>query len=160
MNDYLIKGSITKSLLLFSIPMILGNLLQQLYNIADTFIVGQYIGPNALAAVGSSFTLMTFLTSIILGLCMGSGILFSMLYGAHKEDQMKTSFFVSFVGIGILTIVLEMICFIFIHPILSFLNIPPDIYKDTYDYTMIIFIGLFFTFLYNYFYFYKQIQML
>lgn len=131
--------------------MILGNLLQQLYNIADTFIVGQYIGPNALAAVGSSFTLMTFLTSIILGLCMGSGILFSMLYGAHKEDQMKTSFFVSFVGIGILTIVLEMICFIFIHPILSFLNIPPDIYKDTYDYTMIIFIGLFFTFLYNYF---------
>ncbi len=151
MNDYLIKGSITKSLLLFSIPMILGNLLQQLYNIADTFIVGQYIGPNALAAVGSSFTLMTFLTSIILGLCMGSGILFSMLYGAHKEDQMKTSFFVSFVGIGILTIVLEMICFIFIHPILSFLNIPPDIYKDTYDYTMIIFIGLFFTFLYNYF---------
>lgn len=151
MNDYLIKGPITKSLLLFSIPMILGNLLQQLYNIADTFIVGQYIGPNALAAVGSSFTLMTFLTSIILGLCMGSGILFSMLYGAHKEDQMKTSFFVSFVGIGILTIVLEMICFIFIHPILSFLNIPPDIYKDTYDYTMIIFIGLFFTFLYNYF---------
>lgn len=151
MNDYLIKGPITKSLLLFSIPMILGNLLQQLYNIADTFIVGQYIGPNALAAVGSSFTLMTFLTSIILGLCMGSGILFSMLYGAHKEDQMKTSFFVSFIGIGILTIVLEMICFIFIHPILSFLNIPPDIYKDTYDYTMIIFIGLFFTFLYNYF---------
>lgn len=151
MNDYLIKGPITKSLLLFSIPMILGNLLQQLYNIADTFIVGQYIGPNALAAVGSSFTLMTFLTSIILGLCMGSGILFSMLYGAHKEDQMKTSFFVSFVGIGLLTIVLEMICFIFIHPILSFLNIPPDIYKDTYDYTMIIFIGLFFTFLYNYF---------
>ncbi len=151
MNDYLIKGHITKSLLLFSIPMILGNLLQQLYNIADTFIVGQYIGSHALAAVGSSFTLMTFLTSIILGLCMGSGILFSMLYGAHKEDQMKTSFFVSFVGIGILTIILEIICFIFIHPILSFLHIPSDIYKDTYDYTMIIFIGLFFTFLYNYF---------
>lgn len=151
MNDYLIKGHITKSLLLFSIPMILGNLLQQLYNIADTFIVGQYIGPHALAAVGSSFALMTFLTSIILGLCMGSGILFSMLFGAHKEDQMKTAFFVSFVGIGILTIILEILCFLFINPILNFLNIPLDIYQDTYNYTFIIFIGLFFTFLYNYF---------
>lgn len=84
MNNYLIKGNITKSLILFSIPMILGNLLQQLYNIADTFIVGQYISSSALAAVGSSFTLMTFLTSIILGLCMGSGILFSVLFGAKQ----------------------------------------------------------------------------
>ena len=81
MNENLIKGSVTKSLLLFALPMILGNMLQQLYNVADTFIVGQFIGSNALAAVGSSFTLMTFLNSIILGLCMGSGVLFSMLYG-------------------------------------------------------------------------------
>lgn len=84
MNENLIKGSVTKSLLLFALPMILGNMLQQLYNVADTFIVGQFIGSNALAAVGSSFTLMTFLNSIILGLCMGSGVLFSMLYGAKK----------------------------------------------------------------------------
>ena len=66
MNENLIKGSVTKSLLLFALPMILGNMLQQLYNVADTFIVGQFIGSNALAAVGSSFTLMTFLNSIIL----------------------------------------------------------------------------------------------
>lgn len=85
MNENLIKGSVTKSLLLFALPMILGNMLQQLYNVADTFIVGQFIGSNALAAVGSSFTLMTFLNSIILGLCMGSGVLFSMLYGAKKR---------------------------------------------------------------------------
>ena len=84
MNENLIKGSVTKSLLLFALPMILGNMLQQLYNVADTFIVGQFIGSNALAAVGSSFTLMTFLNSIILGLCMGSGVLFSMLYGAKN----------------------------------------------------------------------------
>ena len=67
MNHQLTKGHITKSLLFFSLPMILGNLLQQFYNIADTFIVGQYLGSHALAAVGSSFTIMTFLTSIILG---------------------------------------------------------------------------------------------
>ena len=77
MNTQLLKGSVTKSLILFSLPMILGNLLQQFYNITDTFIVGHYIGSEALAAIGSSFTLMTFLTSVILGLCMGSGILFS-----------------------------------------------------------------------------------
>lgn len=60
METKLTKGKITKSLLLFSLPMILGNLLQQLYNVADTFIVGKYLGSEALAAVGSSFTLMTF----------------------------------------------------------------------------------------------------
>jgi len=78
MNRDLSKGSVVKSMLLFAIPMILGDLLQQCYNIADTLIVGQFLGEKALAAVGSSFTLMTFITSIILGLCMGSGALFSI----------------------------------------------------------------------------------
>ncbi len=66
MNRDLTKGSITKSMLLFALPMIMGDLLQQCYNIADTLIVGQFLGRDALAAVGPSFTLMTFLTSIIL----------------------------------------------------------------------------------------------
>lgn len=70
MNWDLTKGSVVKSMLLFAIPMILGDLLQQCYNIADTLIVGQFLGRDALAAVGSAFTLMTFLTSIILGLCI------------------------------------------------------------------------------------------
>lgn len=147
----LTKGNITTSLLLFSIPMILGDLMQQLYNIADTFIVGHYINSQALGAVGSSFTLMTFLTSILLGLCMGSGVLFSMLFGAGKYDEMKTAFFVSFLGIGILAILLETACILWIDLILQFLRIPEEIYSDTRDYLFIIFIGLFFTFLYNYF---------
>lgn len=151
MKTKLTEGKITKSLLLFSLPMILGNLLQQLYNVADTFIVGKYLGSEALAAVGSSFTLMTFLTSIILGLCMGSGILFSMLYGAQEIDKMKVSFFVSFIGVGIISIVLEGTCIMLINPILSFMNIPTNIYQITYDYMIIIFIGIFFTFIYNYF---------
>lgn len=66
MQQDLTRGSVIKSMLLFAVPMILGNLLQQLYNIADTLIVGRYLGPDALAAVGASFTLMTFLTSILL----------------------------------------------------------------------------------------------
>ena len=151
MERYLTKGSIGKSILLFSIPMILGNLLQQFYNVVDTYIVGKYIGSEALAAVGSSYTLMTFLTSILIGLCMGSGILFSMYFGAKKYEKMKISFFVSFVSIGILSIVLEILCFILLKYILIWLQIPKGIYLQTYQYLQIIFIGIFFTFIYNYF---------
>ena len=147
----LTEGNITRALIKFSIPMILGNLLQQLYNVADTFIVGHYIGTDALAAVGSSFTIMTFLTSIILGLCMGSGILFSMFYGAKQLDKMKTSFFVSFVGIGIFSIGLEIVCLLAIDLILNFMNIPRAIFTDPHQYLFIIFLGLVFTFIYNYF---------
>ena len=77
----LTKGSISKGLVLFALPMIAGNLFQQLYNIADTLIVGQALGKNALAAVGSAYTLMTFLTSVFLGLSMGAGALFSIYLG-------------------------------------------------------------------------------
>ena len=72
MQQDLTTGNITGGLLQFALPMMLGNLLQQLYNVADTLIVGRYLGADALAAVGSSYTLMTFLTSVLLGLCMGS----------------------------------------------------------------------------------------
>ena len=74
---------------MFTVPMVMGNFLQQLYNIVDTIIVGKYLGQNALAAVGSSYTLMVFITSIILGLCMGSGALFSILYGKKDEDGLR-----------------------------------------------------------------------
>ncbi len=71
------KGDIARPLIRFSLPLIFGNLLQQLYNVADTLIVGRTIGKTALVAVGSSFTLMILLTSIILGLCMGTSVVFS-----------------------------------------------------------------------------------
>ena len=86
MQKDLTQGSITKTLLLFAMPMIAGNLLQQFYNIADTLIVGRFLGAEALAAVGSSYTLMTFLTSILLGLSMGSGAVFSIHYGENNEE--------------------------------------------------------------------------
>lgn len=73
MQRNLTKGPITVNLLLFALLLIFGNLLQQLYNVEDTWVVGRYLGADALAAVGSSYTLMTFLTSMLLGLCMGSG---------------------------------------------------------------------------------------
>ena len=74
MEKDLTKGPILKTLLLFALPMMLGNLLQQIYNITDTIIVGRVLGSGALAAVGSTYTLMTFLTSVMIGLCMGCGL--------------------------------------------------------------------------------------
>ena len=85
MQRNLTKGPITVNLLLFALPLMFGNLLQQLYNVADTWVVGRYLGADALAAVGSSYTLMTFLTSILLGLCMGSGAAISMPYGSGEK---------------------------------------------------------------------------
>ena len=151
MQRDLTAGSITKGMLLFAGPMILGNLLQQLYNVADTLIVGQFLGAGPLAAVGSSFTLMVFLTSIILGLCMGSSVVFSMLYGAKREDDLKTSFFIAFVFIAGVTLVINTLAFAFIDPLLRVLQIPAAILEYTRSYLLIIFGGIGFTFIYNYF---------
>ena len=151
MQHNLLEGSVTRSMLLFAYPMILGNLLQQFYNVADTLIVGRFLGSDALAAVGASFALMTFLTSIILGLCMGSGAVFSMLFGASRIDELKNNIFISFFLTGILAAVIEVFVLLFINPLLVFLQIPSDLTAQTRSYLQIIFFGIFFTFLYNFF---------
>lgn len=151
MNRDLTKGNITKTMLLFALPMIAGNILQQFYNIADTFIVGKFLGADALAAVGSSYALMIFLTSILLGLCMGSGALFSIRFGEKNEEKLKSSIFVSFFLILAVTIVINIFSFVFIDKIINFMRIPENIFKITKDYLWIIFFGIGFTFLYNFF---------
>ena len=81
----LTKGPVTKNILVFAFPMICGNLLQQMYNVVDTLIVGKFLGERALAAVGSSYTLLTFITSLFLGMCMGCGAVFSIRYGESRS---------------------------------------------------------------------------
>lgn len=151
MKKDLTSGPIFKSLILFSLPMILGNLLQQVYNIADSFIVGQYVSADALAAVGSAYSLMTFLTSIIIGLCMGSGACFSFYYEQKDFEQLKKNISLAFVLTGAVTIVINIVVFIFIDGILRLLQVPPKLYEMMRVYVFIIFFGLFFTFLYNFF---------
>ena len=151
MNRDLTKGNITKTMLLFALPMIAGNILQQFYNIADTFIVGKFLGADALAAVGSSYALTIFLTSILLGLCMGSGALFSIRFGERNEEKLKSSIFVSFFLILAVTVVINIFSFVFIDKIINFMRIPANIFKITEDYLWIIFFGIGFTFLYNFF---------
>ena len=151
MQKNLTEGSVTKTILLFSLPMIAGNLLQQLYNIADTLIVGRFLGSGALAAVGASYTLMTFLTSIFLGLCMGSGAVFSIRYGEKNQEQLEKSIGVSFLLIGITAVMVNLAVFLFIDPIMELLQVPQEIYGMMRDYLWVIFLGILATFLYNFF---------
>lgn len=151
MNKDLTRGSVMGSMLLFAVPMILGNLLQQCYNIADTLIVGQFLGKDALAAVGSSFTLMTFLTSILLGLCMGSGALFSIRFGQRNEAGLRESVRASFLLIAVVTLLLNGLAFICLNSIQIFLQVPAGVWDLMRDYLKVIFCGIAATFVYNYF---------
>ncbi len=151
MKGDLTKGPVMKTMLQFALPMILGNLLQQCYNVADTLIVGRFLGSDALAAVGSAFTLMTFLTSILLGLCMGSGAVFSIRFGQKDYNGLKECMCTSFILIASLTIILNILAFILIDQIIYFLQVPDSIQGLMKDYLIVIFYGIIATFLYNYF---------
>lgn len=151
MNKNMTQGPVMKTMLQFAIPMILGNLLQQCYNIADTLIVGKFLGSNVLAAVGSSFTLMTFITSILLGLCMGSGTFFSIRFGEKDEKGLKEGICASFLLILFLTAVINILSYLFLDSIQAFLKVPDKVWHDMRIYLSIIFIGIPATFLYNYF---------
>ena len=146
----LTTGSITRNILFFALPLMCGNLLQQMYNIADTWVVGRFLGADALAAVGSSYTLMLFLTSVILGLCMGSGAAVSMDYGSGRVDEMRRSIFLSFVLIAAISLLLNVLVYVFIDPILALLRVPTDVIPLIKTYLLIIFAGIAATFLYNY----------
>ncbi|WP_373211869.1 MATE family efflux transporter [Ruminococcus sp. 5_1_39BFAA] len=147
----LTQGSITKNLMLFALPMMAGNLLQQCYNIADTLIVGRYLGANALAAVGSSYTLMTFLTSILLGMCMGSGAVFSIRFGEKDSRRLKEGMIHSFGLIAVMTVAISILVFAGLPLILKLLQVPDAVVTYMRDYLKIIFVGISATFLYNYF---------
>lgn len=150
-NQDLTKGNITSKLWAFAAPLILCNLMQQLYNLADTWVVGRYIGDNALAAVGSSYTLMTFLTSVIFGLCLGSSAFFSVAFGERNVKKIKNGIFVSFTLIFAVTLILNFIAFWQIDGIIKILQVPNELFSMTKTYLYYVFFGIFATFIFNYF---------
>lgn len=151
MEQELTHGPVMKTMLRFAVPMILGDLLQQCYNIADTLIVGRFLGENALAAVGSAFSLMTFLTSILLGLAMGSGTVFSIRFGQKDKTGLKKGILASFALLGMVTVILNLLIFAGIDWIIWFLRTPDQLVKMMKDYLLVIFTGLIGIFLYNFF---------
>ena len=151
MQQDLTQGSIRAGLIRFSLPLIAGNLLQQLYNVADTLIVGRFLGNVALAAVGSAFSLMILLTSLVLGLCMGSGVVFSQLYGEGNMDKLKTAMTNAFCLIAALSVLLTVLSYALLDAFIVLLRVPPEAVPDITSYLRVIFAGIFFTFLYNFF---------
>ena len=147
----LTKGKISRCLVLFALPMIAGNLMQQFYNIADTLIVGRVIGKNALAAVGSAYTLMTFLTSVFLGLSMGAGALFSIYKGKEEKENLKAAVGHAFVLIMAVTIVVNIAVYVFMDPILLFLRVPKEVLADMKAYLLVVYAGLIAISLFNFF---------
>ena len=141
MQKDLSQGKVFATMSLFALPMLLGNVLQQAYNVVDTWVVGRFVGAGALAGVGSSFTLMTFLTSILLGLCMGSGVVFSTCFGRQDEAALKSSVGNSFVLALAVTAALTAVPLLCVDAIVGWLNTPAEIFQLTRDYLYIVFSG-------------------
>ncbi len=147
----LTKGPVFSTMSLFALPMICGNILQQGYNIVDTWVVGHMIGPDALAAVGAAFALMTFLTSILLGLCMGSGTVFSLCFGRQDKEGLKDSVCASFLLLFFITALLTAGALLSVDALMIFLNIPGQITAITREYLVLVFWGIPAVALYNFF---------
>lgn len=147
----LVTGSITGSMLRFAFPLMLGNLLQQCYNIADTLIVGRVLGAGALAAVGSSYALIVFITSIFIGLSMGCSAVFSMQYGARDWNGLRRSIFSAMLIVGGITLLLNVGAILFLPPVIQLLQTPPEIEQMVYTYLFIVFLGMIPVSVYNFY---------
>lgn len=150
-REDLLSGSITGAMLRFAFPLMLGNLLQQCYNIADTLIVGRVLGAAALAAVGSSYALIVFVTSVFIGLCMGCSAVFSMQYGARDLTGMRRSIFSSMILVGGVTLLLNIFSIVFLMPVIRLLQTPPELEQMVYEYLFIIFLGMVPVCVYNFY---------
>lgn len=151
MKHDLTQGNILRSIILFTLPLLIGNLMQQAYNLVDTYVVGMALGSNALASVGSCYTLMTFLISILTGLCMGSSALVSIYFGKKDWNVLHQRMSTSFICIGFFSIVLQIFCILNIDFLLNLLHTPSSIFMMTKEYLSILFYGIFFLFLFNFF---------
>lgn len=143
------NGNPTTTILKFAFPMLIGNLFQQLYNIVDTIVVGRFIGKDALASVGSSFMLMNFFSFVIIGLCMGASIVYSYYFGEKNYSNLRKTIYISFLSIGIFTVLLSIILVFNVERMLLLINTPKSILEDSIIYLKVIFASLIFTYLFN-----------
>lgn len=145
------QGNITKQIIFFSAPIIFGNIFQQLYNTADAMIVGRIIGKNAFSAISVANTIVSVVLFFLVGLCIGVSVLLAQYYGAKKFDMLKKQLSTALIAGIVFTIFLSIICIIFSEKMLIVANTPYEILEDTDNYLKIIFKGLIFSFLYNFY---------
>lgn len=151
MTKDLTTGKIMPILVKFTIPLVLGNLFQLTYNAVDSIIVGHFVGKEALAAVGICNPISTLMILFLNGLCMGASILMGMQYGARDYDTLHRQISTTMISGVIFSALLTLLCVVFAVPILNLMQVDASIMDMTKEYLRIIFVGLVFTFLYNFF---------
>ena len=148
-KDFL-TGNPGRVVLVFAIPMLIGNIFQQLYSTVDTIIVGNFVGKNAVAAVGGTFSIQFLVLSLAMGFTTGMSVVISQLYGAKDMERLKRAFSTSAIFSLMLSVVLGVAGILVINPLLThMLQTPAEIYADSYTYLLITFIGYPFTLIYN-----------
>jgi putative MATE family efflux protein len=140
------EGSPAKLILAFSVPMFIGSVFQQIYNMADSAIVGRFVGPNALAAVGTSFPVIFLLASMLMGLTMGAGVIISQFFGAKQMDKVRRAISTALIFQMASGVVLSILGLLFSRPLLVLLQTPAEIINDSATYMRIFFGGLIFMF--------------
>lgn len=151
MTKDLTTGKIMPILVNFTGPLVLGNLFQLTYNAVDSIIVGHFVGKEALAAVGICNPVSTLMILFLNGLCMGASILMGIQYGAKDYETLHRQISTTLLSGAVFSFFLTLVCVIFAVPILLLLQVDPSIMDMTVQYLRIIFLGLMFTFLYNFF---------
>ena len=149
MTNRMTEGNPLKLILTFALPLLGGNLFQQLYNIADAAIVGKFLGSNALASVGASSSIQFLVLGFCIGICCGFAIPVAQRFGAKDLKEMRSYIFHSYLMTLFFAVFLTAACVICCHGILHLLKTPKNIYGNAYRYLLIIFFGIPFTLLYN-----------
>ena len=145
----LTKGSIVKAIILFSVPLLIGNLFQQLYNAVDSYVVGNYVGKVALAAVGASTPIINMLIGFFMGISTGAGVVIAQFFGAGDLSKMKKAIHNSIALTLVIGVVLTVVGLIFNDPILKAIGVPSDVFSEASTYLSIYFWSLIFVMIYN-----------
>lgn len=145
----LTKGSIVKAIILFSIPLLIGNLFQQLYNAVDSYVVGNYVGKVALAAVGASTPIINMLIGFFMGISTGAGVVIAQFFGAGDLSKMKKAIHNSIALTIVMGVVLTVVGLVFNDPILKAIGVPKDVFAQASTYLSIYFWSLIFVMIYN-----------
>ena len=145
----MLKGGIFRSILWFSIPLLVGNFFQQLYNTVDSYVVGNYVSTNALAAVGASTPVINMLVGFFLGLSTGAGVVISQYYGAGRTRLMSKAIHSSLALTAVLSVVFTAAGLLFTRPLLNAIGVPQEVMPDSVLYLTIYFTGMTFSLFYN-----------
>ena len=149
MNTDMIGGGIFRSIFWFSVPLLIGNFFQQLYNTVDSYVVGNYVSTSALAAVGASSPVINMLVGFFMGLSAGAGVVISQYFGARKGHELSRAVHASMALTALLSVIFTVLGLVFTGPLLKAIGVPEDVLPHSSLYLMIYFTGIAFSLFYN-----------